>query len=81
MQHKVTFNRFVFLLLSATALPLSAAAEGEAQAPVKQQNLPSIVVAHAAKRDLVDRIIATGTIRPWTKSTSSRWSMACRSTR
>ncbi|MBO9655216.1 efflux RND transporter periplasmic adaptor subunit [Rhizobium sp. BR 250] len=62
MQHKVTFNRFVFLLLSATALPLSAAAEGEA--PVKQQNLPSIIVAHAAKRDLVDRIIATGTIRP-----------------
>ena len=64
MQHKVTFNRFVFLLLSAAALPLSAAAEGEAQAPVKQQNLPSIIVAHAAKRDLVDRIIATGTIRP-----------------
>jgi HlyD family secretion protein len=64
MQHKVTFNRFVFLLLSATALPFSAAAEGETQAPVKQQNLPSIIVAHAAKRDLVDRIIATGTIRP-----------------
>lgn len=64
MQHRFTFNRFVFLLLSATALPFSAAAEGEAQAPVKQQNLPSIIVAHATKRDLVDRIIATGTIRP-----------------
>ncbi|MDQ4406474.1 efflux RND transporter periplasmic adaptor subunit [Rhizobium sp. AN63] len=64
MQHKVTFNRFVFLLLSATALPFSAVAEGEVPEPVKQQNLPSIIVAHAATRDLVDRIIATGTIRP-----------------
>ncbi|MGP4667297.1 efflux RND transporter periplasmic adaptor subunit [Agrobacterium pusense] len=65
MQHKVTFNRILFLLLlSATALPLPAAAEGEAQAPVKQQNVPSIIVAHVAKRDLVDRVIATGTIRP-----------------
>ncbi len=64
MQHKVTFNRFVFLFLSATALPFSAVAEGEVPEPVKQQNLPSIIVAHAATRDLVDRIIATGTIRP-----------------
>ncbi|TWC83785.1 MULTISPECIES: efflux RND transporter periplasmic adaptor subunit [Rhizobium/Agrobacterium group] len=64
MQHKVKFNRFVFLLLSATALPFSAVAEGEVPEPVKQQNLPSIIVAHAATRDLVDRIIATGTIRP-----------------
>ncbi|WP_395775207.1 efflux RND transporter periplasmic adaptor subunit [Agrobacterium pusense] len=65
MQHKVTFNRILFLLLlSATALPLPAAAEGEAQAPVKQQNVPSIIVAHVTKRDLVDRVIATGTIRP-----------------
>ncbi|WP_407811980.1 hypothetical protein, partial [Staphylococcus aureus] len=63
MQHKVTFNRILLLLLlSATALPLPAAAEGEAQAPVKQQNVPSIIVAHVAKRDLVDRVIATGTI-------------------
>lgn len=64
MQHKVQFNRFVFLLLSAAALPFSASAEGEAQAPAKQQGLPAIIVAHATQRDMVDRIIATGTIRP-----------------
>ncbi len=64
MQHKVQFNRFVFLLLSAAALPFSASAEGEAQAQAKQQGLPAIIVAHATQRDMVDRIIATGTIRP-----------------
>ncbi|MET0172486.1 MAG: efflux RND transporter periplasmic adaptor subunit, partial [Agrobacterium vaccinii] len=35
-----------------------------AQTAADRKNLPSIVVSKAATRDLVDRVIATGTIRP-----------------
>ncbi|WP_413785961.1 efflux RND transporter periplasmic adaptor subunit [Agrobacterium sp. rho-13.3] len=35
-----------------------------AQSDANRQNLPSIVVSKAATRDLVDRVVATGTIKP-----------------
>ncbi|MDS7597809.1 efflux RND transporter periplasmic adaptor subunit [Agrobacterium tumefaciens] len=64
MQYKSKLGQVAFLLLCATALPFSARAEGESPAAAAQQNLPSIIVVHATQRALVDRVIATGTIKP-----------------
>nr|WP_233136630.1 efflux RND transporter periplasmic adaptor subunit [Agrobacterium vaccinii] len=47
-------------MVSALVLPGIAGAQTAAD----RKNLPSIVVSKAATRDLVDRVIATGTIRP-----------------
>lgn len=66
MQRTTRPNSFAVLLISASLLPFAALAQGEAKpaAAQAQKNLPAIVVTKAAKRDLVDRVIATGTIRP-----------------
>ena len=62
-------TRFAALLAcAATLMPLAALAEGSVepaagQAPASA-NLPAIVVTRAAERHLVDRITATGTIKP-----------------
>lgn len=63
MQRKTTGTPFVAVLLSTVLLPWAALAEE--QAPTTQKaNLPSIVVTETVKRDVVDRVIATGTIQP-----------------
>ena len=63
MQRIAPIAGFTALLLLGSALQTVAQAEGE---PVQasRNNLPAIVVTEVAKRDLVDRVIATGTIRP-----------------
>lgn len=50
------------IALSIAISPLAAAAE-DAPADQSTQSLPSIVVTEATTRSLVDRIVATGTIR------------------
>lgn len=50
------------IALSIAISPLAAAAE-DAPADQSTQSLPSIVVTEATTRNLVDRIVATGTIR------------------
>lgn len=53
-------------VLMAATLSLSASvtmAQEQTAAPVQAQNLPAIIVTPAERRDLVDRIVATGTIR------------------
>ncbi|UXS02273.1 efflux RND transporter periplasmic adaptor subunit [Agrobacterium tumefaciens] len=64
MRYKSKLGRVAVLLLSVAILPLPVLAEGESQPSAARQNLPSIVVVHAAERPLVDRVIATGTIKP-----------------
>jgi len=63
MQRKTIGKPFVVALLSSVLLPFAATAEEKSPAEA-QANLPSIVVTETVKRDLVDRIIATGTIQP-----------------
>ena len=48
------------LLMASTALPVLAQ---ETAAPAATQTLPAIVVTPVVKRELVDRIVASGTIR------------------
>ncbi|MCS4240881.1 HlyD family secretion protein [Rhizobium sp. BIGb0125] len=63
MQRKTIGKPFVVALLSSVFLPFAAMAAEQSPAEA-QANLPSIVVTETVKRDLVDRIIATGTIQP-----------------
>ncbi|WP_421359343.1 efflux RND transporter periplasmic adaptor subunit [Agrobacterium rosae] len=59
--HRNTFaTRLSLLLVSALFVPGLASAQGGAD----RKNLPSIVVSEATKRDLVDRVVATGTLKP-----------------
>ncbi len=60
MQRKTIAPRLAVIMVSALFLPAIA----DAQTAADRKNLPSIVVSKAATRDLVDRVIATGTIRP-----------------
>ncbi len=60
MQRKTIAPRLAVIMVSALVLPGIAGAQTAAD----RKNLPSIVVSKAATRDLVDRVIATGTIRP-----------------
>ncbi|WP_416795598.1 efflux RND transporter periplasmic adaptor subunit [Ciceribacter azotifigens] len=53
----------VLLALSTVLAPLTATAE-EAPAAKTEQILPSIVVTEAKVRKLVDRVVATGSIKP-----------------
>lgn len=63
MQRKTTGKHFIAALFSTVLLPWAALAQEQAPSQ-PQPNLPSIVVTETVKRDLVDRIIATGTIQP-----------------
>ncbi|NTJ43089.1 efflux RND transporter periplasmic adaptor subunit [Agrobacterium larrymoorei] len=63
MQRTTPIACLAAILLGASVLPMTASAEGE-PAQANRQNLPSIVVTEAATRDLVDKVVATGTIRP-----------------
>lgn len=63
MQRKTTGKHFIAALLSTVLLPWAALAE-EQSTTEQQPNLPSIMVTETVKRELVDRIIATGTIQP-----------------
>lgn len=60
MQRKTIAPRLAVIMVSALVLPGVAGAQTAAD----RKNLPSIVVSKAATRDLVDRVIATGTIKP-----------------
>ncbi len=60
MQRKTIAPRLAVIMVSALVLPSIAGAQTAAD----RKNLPSIVVSKAATRDLVDRVIATGTIKP-----------------
>ncbi|UHS62066.1 efflux RND transporter periplasmic adaptor subunit [Agrobacterium vaccinii] len=60
MQRNTIAPRLAVIMVSALVLPGIAGAQTAAD----RKNLPSIVVSKAATRDLVDRVIATGTIRP-----------------
>ncbi len=60
MQRKTIAPRLAVIMVSALVLPGIAGAQTAAD----RKNLPSIVVSKAATRDLVDRVIATGTIKP-----------------
>lgn len=62
MQRKTTVTRLAVFLLAATA-PFTLLAQ-ESETPSKATNLPSIIVTETVSRSLVDRVIATGTIRP-----------------
>ncbi len=58
-------TRATAVLIAAT-LSLSASvvlAQKPAAAPSPAQNLPAIIVTPAESRDLVDRIVATGTVK------------------
>lgn len=58
-------TRATAVLIAAT-LSLSASvafAQEPAAAPAPAQNLPAIIVTPAESRDLVDRVVATGTVR------------------
>ncbi|WP_454892360.1 efflux RND transporter periplasmic adaptor subunit [Agrobacterium vacciniicorymbosi] len=59
MQRKTIAPRLAVIMVSALVLPGIAGAQTAAD----RKNLPSIVVSKAATRDLVDRVIATGTIK------------------
>lgn len=63
MQRIPSLLGFTALFLSAAFVPGMSFAEGE-PAPATRHNLPAIVVTQAKTRDLVDRVVATGTIRP-----------------
>lgn len=63
MQRIPSLLGFTALLLSAAFVPGMSHAEGE-PAQATRHNLPAIVVTEAKTRDLVDRVVATGTIRP-----------------
>ncbi|QCI97223.1 efflux RND transporter periplasmic adaptor subunit [Agrobacterium larrymoorei] len=63
MQRISSLLGFTALLLSAAFMPGMSHAEGE-PAQATRHNLPAIVVTEAKTRDLVDRVVATGTIRP-----------------
>lgn len=63
MQRIPSLLGFIALLLSAAFMPGMSYAEGE-PAQATRHNLPAIVVTEAKTRDLVDRVAATGTIRP-----------------
>ncbi|WHA41902.1 efflux RND transporter periplasmic adaptor subunit [Agrobacterium larrymoorei] len=63
MQRIPSLLGFTALLLSAAFMPGMSHAEGE-PAQATRHNLPAIVVTEAKTRDLVDRVVATGTIRP-----------------
>lgn len=63
MQRKTTGKHFIAALLSTVLLPWAALAEEQATTE-QQPNLPSIMVTETVKRELVDRVIATGTIQP-----------------
>ena len=60
MQRKTNPIRLAAITVSAFMIPAALSAQGE----TNRQNLPSIVVSKAATRDLVDRVVATGTIKP-----------------
>ena len=51
-------------VLMAAILSLSASvSSGQEQPATPAQNLPSIIVTPAETRDLVDRVVASGTLR------------------
>ena len=58
MQRTTIATRLSLLMVSALFVPGMASAQGGAD----RQNLPSIVVSEAKTRDLVDRVVATGTL-------------------
>lgn len=60
MQRTKTSSRLLVIAASALILPGLASAQGGND----RKNLPSIVVSEAAKKYLVERVVATGTIRP-----------------
>ncbi|XUY26137.1 efflux RND transporter periplasmic adaptor subunit [Agrobacterium sp. rho-8.1] len=60
MQRKTIAPGLAILMVSALIAPGLAGAQGGAD----RKNLPSIVVSEATTRDLVDRVVATGTLRP-----------------
>jgi HlyD family secretion protein len=60
MQRKTNPIRLAVITVSAFMIPAALSAQSDAN----RQNLPSIVVSKAATRDLVDRVVATGTIKP-----------------
>ncbi|GAK68966.1 putative efflux protein [Agrobacterium rubi TR3 = NBRC 13261] len=60
MHRSTVSTRFSLLMVSALLVPSLAGAQGGAD----RKNLPSIVVSEATKRDLVDRVVATGTLKP-----------------
>jgi HlyD family secretion protein len=60
MQRKTNPIRLAAITVSAFMIPAALSAQSDAN----RQNLPSIVVSKAATRDLVDRVVATGTIKP-----------------
>ncbi|KQO75992.1 hemolysin secretion protein D [Rhizobium sp. Leaf262] len=61
MQRTTHLSRLLTILLASTlVMPGFAHSQGGND----RKNLPSIVVSEATKRDLVDRVVATGTIKP-----------------
>jgi HlyD family secretion protein len=60
MQRKTIAPGLAIIMVSALIAPGLAGAQGGAD----RKNLPSIVVSEATTRDLVDRVVATGTLRP-----------------
>lgn len=60
MQRTKNASRLFVIVVSALIIPGLASAQGGND----RKNLPSIVVSQATKRDLVERVVATGTIRP-----------------
>ncbi len=64
MQRKSQRSGLTALLLSAALLPVTALAQdGNGTEQTQRLNLPSITVVKAQSRDLVDRVVANGTIR------------------
>ena len=60
MHRNTLATRLSVLMVSALFVPGLANAQGGGD----RKNLPSIVVSEAIKRDLVDRVVATGTLKP-----------------
>ncbi|NTF32708.1 efflux RND transporter periplasmic adaptor subunit [Rhizobium skierniewicense] len=60
MQRKTIASGLAIIMASALIAPGLAGAQGGAD----RKNLPSIVVSEATTRELVDRVVATGTLRP-----------------
>ncbi|MBD8686700.1 efflux RND transporter periplasmic adaptor subunit [Rhizobium sp. CFBP 13717] len=60
MHRNTLATRLLLLTASALFVPAMASAQGGAD----RQGLPSIVVSEAKTRDLVDRVVATGTLKP-----------------
>lgn len=58
MHRNKSTTRLLLLLTSALFVPSMAGAQGGAD----RQSLPSIVVSEARTRDLIDRVVATGTL-------------------